>query len=54
MKLVISPAKSLDFTRSLSTESNTKACFLNEAESHNNILRDKSPKQVSELMSISY
>ena len=53
MKLVISPAKSLDFTRSLPTESNSKACFLKEAESLNNILRDKSPKELSELMSIS-
>ena len=53
MKLVISPAKSLDFTRSLPTESNSKACFLREAESLNDILRDKSPKQLSELMSIS-
>ena len=53
MKLVISPAKSLDFTRSLPTESNSKACFLKEAQSLNNILRDKSPKQLSELMSIS-
>ena len=53
MKLVISPAKSLDFTRSLPTESNSKACFLREAESLNNILRDKSPKELSELMSIS-
>ena len=53
MKLVISPAKSLDFTRSLPTESNSKACFLKEAESLNNILRDKSPQELSELMSIS-
>ena len=53
MKLVISPAKSLDFTRSLPTESNSNACFLNEAESLNNILRDKSPKELSKLMSIS-
>ena len=53
MKLVISPAKSLDFTRSLPTESNSKACFLKEAQSLNNILRDKSPKQLSDLMSIS-
>ena len=53
MKLVISPAKSLDFTRSLPTESNSKACFLREAESLNNILRDKSPQELSELMSIS-
>ena len=53
MKLVISPAKSLDFIRSLPTESNSKACFLKEAESLNNILREKSPQDLSELMSIS-
>ena len=50
MKLVISPAKSLDFTRSLPTESNSNACFLKEAENLNNILREKSPKELSELM----
>ena len=53
MKLVISPAKSLDFTRSLPVESNSNACFLKEAENLNNILREKSPKELSELMSIS-
>ncbi|HIG89765.1 MAG TPA: peroxide stress protein YaaA [Flavobacteriaceae bacterium] len=53
MKLVISPAKSLDFIRGLPTESNSKACFLKEAESLNNILREKSPQDLSELMSIS-
>ena len=53
MKLVVSPAKSLDFIRSLPTESNSKACFLKEAESLNNILREKSPQDLSELMSIS-
>ena len=51
MKLVISPAKSLDFIRSLPTESNSNACFLKEAENLNNILREKSPKELSELMS---
>ncbi len=35
------------------TESNSKACFLKEAESLNNILREKSPQDLSELMSIS-
>ena len=53
MKLVVSPAKSLDFIRSLPTESNSKACFLKEAENLNNILREKSPQDLSELMSIS-
>ena len=53
MKLVISPAKSLDFTRSLPTESTTQACFLKEAESLNKILKSKSPNELSELMSIS-
>ena len=53
MKLVVSPAKSLDFIRGLPTESNSKACFLKEAESLNNILREKSPQDLSDLMSIS-
>ena len=53
MKIVISPAKSLDFTRSLPTESTSQSCFLKEAESLNEILKSKSPKELSELMSIS-
>jgi len=53
MKLIISPAKSLDFTRSLPIESTTQACFLKEAESLNKILKSKSPNELSELMSIS-
>ena len=39
MKIVISPAKSLDFTRSLPTESTSQSCFLKEAESLNEILK---------------
>lgn len=53
MKLVISPAKSLDFIRSLPTESTSQSCFLKEAESLNEILKTKSPRELSELMSIS-
>ena len=53
MKIVISPAKSLDFTRSLPTESTSQSCFLKEAESLNEILKSKSPRELSELMSIS-
>ena len=53
MKLVISPAKSLDFTRSLPTESTSQSCFLKEAESLNKILKSKSAIELSELMSIS-
>lgn len=53
MKIVISPAKSLDLESSLPTQKHTEACFLKEAERLNKILKKKSRKQLSNLMSIS-
>lgn len=53
MKIVISPAKSLDFSSPLPTEKFTNGQFLNEAEKLNEVLKKKSPKQLSKLMSIS-
>ena len=53
MKLVLSPAKSLDYKSDLPTLTSTEACFLNEAERLNAILKKKSPKDLSELMHIS-
>ena len=53
MKLVLSPAKSLDFNSTLPTEKTTEACFLNEAERLNKLLKKKSAKSLSKLMDIS-
>ncbi len=53
MKIVISPAKSLDSSSPLPTEKFTNGQFLNEAEKLNEVLKKKSPKQLSKLMSIS-
>ncbi|MBP1838941.1 peroxide stress protein YaaA [Formosa algae] len=53
MKLVISPAKSLDLERELPTEVSTEALFLKEAEQLNKVVKKKSAKGLSELMRIS-
>ncbi|MGH1386229.1 peroxide stress protein YaaA [Kordia sp.] len=53
MKIVISPAKSLDLESSIPTEKYTEACFLKEAERLSKILKKKSPKSLSKLMKIS-
>tara|TARA_X000001036_G_C20438308_1_gene708220 strand:- start:11 stop:769 length:759 start_codon:yes stop_codon:yes gene_type:complete len=53
MKILLSPAKSLDYKSKLPTLKTTEACFLNEAEHLNSVLKGKSPKDLSELMSIS-
>ena len=53
MKLVISPAKSLNYTSELPTKEFTQSCFLKEAETLNDILKNKSPNDLSKLMSIS-
>ena len=53
MKLVLSPAKSLDFERKLPTNKTTEACFLKEAERLNKLLKKKSARSLSKLMSIS-
>jgi cytoplasmic iron level regulating protein YaaA (DUF328/UPF0246 family) len=53
MKIVISPAKSLDFERPLPTHIYTEACFLAEAERLNKLLEKRSARSLSKLMSIS-
>jgi len=53
MKVVLSPAKSLDYESKLPTPLNTEACFLSEAERLNKLLKKKSAKNLSKLMSIS-
>ncbi len=53
MKLVLSPAKSLDFESNLPTAKNTEGCFLAEAERLNKLLKKKSAKSLSKLMHIS-
>lgn len=53
MKLVLSPAKSLNFERKLPTTVTTQGCFLKEAEQLNILLKNKSARSLSKLMSIS-
>lgn len=53
MKLVLSPAKSLDFESKLPTTKTSEGCFLAEAERLNKLLKKKSAKSLSKLMKIS-
>jgi cytoplasmic iron level regulating protein YaaA (DUF328/UPF0246 family) len=53
MKILISPAKSLDFENPAPIEQHSEALFLNEASKLNSKLRTLSEKEISELMSIS-
>ena len=53
MKLVLSPAKSLNYESKLPTQNYTEACFLGEAERLNRLLKKKSARSLSKLMSIS-
>ena len=53
MKLVLSPAKSLNFESKLPTSLTTASCFLKEAEQLNKLLKNKSARSLSELMNIS-
>ncbi|MBA4154410.1 peroxide stress protein YaaA [Flavobacterium sp.] len=53
MKIVISPAKSLDFERPLPTLKSTTSCFLKEANVIHKQLKKQKPKQLMELMDIS-
>jgi len=53
MKIVISPAKSLNFEKQLPTLSHTEPEFLKQATTIQNTLKKKKPKQLSELMDIS-
>ena len=53
MKILISPAKSLDFESNLPTKIITKPYFVNEANKINSILKKKSPQDIQKLMTIS-
>ena len=53
MKLVISPAKSLNYQSDLPTKLNTNSPFLSEAKQLNTLLKKKSAIALSELMHIS-
>ena len=53
MKVLLSPAKSLDFKSQLPTEKSSSLCFEKEAEYLNSILKRKSPKDLSDLMDVS-
>lgn len=53
MKIIISPAKSLDFERQLPTNKTSKPLFLKEAKIINGILKKLKPADLSEIMHIS-
>src|SRR5690606_10776450 len=53
MKILLSPAKSLDFESKLPVEKYTEPIFLSEAEKLNAVLKKKSKKQLKDLMDIS-
>jgi cytoplasmic iron level regulating protein YaaA (DUF328/UPF0246 family) len=53
MKIVISPAKSLDFESKLPTNEFSQPHFLKEAEQLNKVLAKKKPMVLSQLMDIS-
>jgi len=53
MKIVLSPAKSLDYTTPVPTEKYTIPVFLQEAKLLDEVLKAKSPKELAELMHIS-
>ena len=53
MKIVISPAKSLNFEKELPTAQYTEPSFLKEARVVHKVVKQKKPSELSELMSIS-
>lgn len=53
MKIVVSPAKSLNYESELPTTQCSDAAFLKEAERLNKLLKKKSPKSLSKLMGVS-
>jgi len=53
MKIVISPAKSLDFETVVPTQLHSEAAFLKQSNSIQKVLKKKKPKQLSALMDIS-
>jgi len=53
MKIVISPAKSLDFETEIPTKKHSIPVFLEESEKINKVLAKKKPKALMQLMNIS-
>ena len=53
MKILLSPAKSLDYKSELPTIKTSSICFEKEAQYLNSILKSKNPKELSALMNIS-
>ena len=53
MKMIVSPAKSLNFEDKLPTAQFTEACFLPEADRINTLLKKKSVKALGKLIGIS-
>ncbi|PJJ07257.1 hypothetical protein CLU83_0415 [Flavobacterium sp. 1] len=53
MKIVLSPAKSLNFEKELPASQYTSSSFLKESRQVHKVLKQQSPKSLSELMSIS-
>jgi hypothetical protein len=53
MKIVVSPAKSLNYEKPLPTNRYSQPCFLDHASEINALLKQKSPKELSNLMGIS-
>jgi uncharacterized protein len=53
MKIVISPAKSLDFERQLPTNLHTKPAYLKQTKTIVSVLKKLKPKDLSDLMDIS-
>lgn len=53
MKIVISPAKSLDFEKALPTQKYSKPIFLKQTKEIVKVLKTLKPKDLSELMDIS-
>jgi uncharacterized protein len=53
MKIVISPAKSLNFDTALPTSQFSESFFLKESRQIHKVLKQKTPKELSDLMTIS-
>ena len=53
MKILISPAKSLDFDSNISSLKCTQPVFLNKTSEINSVLKEKSPKDLMQLQGIS-
>ena len=54
MKLLISPAKSLEFEKDIPTEKTTTPFFEKEAFYINSVLKEQSAKDLGKLMHISF